>query len=253
MSFSSRNTDKSGLEQPGTEPVLANVLAIFDSYPYLITRIVPALYHIILVPRGLNREIAIEIGSYQAQMNDLSTCLVFSAADCVYYRPDGIRDLSHCPPRGGNIMSGALKSCFNPLQDPNLACREMALADFKKTHCGKGYICGDLSKGGKPATPEELLNLRGRQANGAPIGLTKCPNCGDWRGQCLDPAPEFEGLIMEVHCFCDNRNRCAACGELLAERKLNGNNYEPTDDGIWHWPGFKAFSHRCNAQKRGAL
>lgn len=252
MSFPNRNTDKSGLKRPGAETAPANVLAIFNSYPYFITRIIPALYHIILVPKGLKREIAIAIGAYQAQMNDLGTCLVFSAEDCIYYRPNGTRDLSDHPPRGGNIMSGALKPCFNPLEIPTLACREMELADFKKTHCGPGCMFGDLSKGGRAATPEELLNLRGRQVNGAPIGLTKCPNCGEWRGQCLDPSPIFKDLIMEVHCLCDNKNRCAACGELLAERKLNGNRYSPTDDGIWHWPGFMAFSHRCNAQKGGA-
>jgi hypothetical protein len=50
---------------------------------------------------------------------------------------------------------------------------------------------------------------------------------------------------MRVHCGCNNDNRCARCGERLAEWKLNANYYDERDGHIWHVPGFSALSHRC--------
>jgi hypothetical protein len=50
---------------------------------------------------------------------------------------------------------------------------------------------------------------------------------------------------MRVHCRCDNWNRCARCGETLAEWRLNANYYDPMDNTIWHVPGFCGLSHTC--------
>ncbi len=50
---------------------------------------------------------------------------------------------------------------------------------------------------------------------------------------------------MQVHCRCQNDNRCAACGGFLYERKLNANYYNARDGQIWHVPGFSGFRHRC--------
>jgi hypothetical protein len=50
---------------------------------------------------------------------------------------------------------------------------------------------------------------------------------------------------MDVHCRCANDNRCAACGDLLHESKLNANTYNEVDGQIWHTPGFSGFGHVC--------
>lgn len=71
-------------------------------------------------------------------------------------------------------------------------------------------MMGDLTKGGHPASAEELARLGGLEVNGVPWGLVLCGSCGLWRGQCLDPSPEFRGKVMTVSCLCDNRNHCAA-------------------------------------------
>ena len=108
-----------------------------------------------------------------------------------------------------------------------------------------GYILGDLTKGGREATADEVGRLAGAGPEGRPRGLESCPTCGEWRGRCLDPSPTFVGKVMTVHCGCQNDNRCAACGGFLYERKLNANYYNPRDGQIWHVPGFSGFRHRC--------
>ena len=52
-------------------------------------------------------------------------------------------------------------------------------------------------------------------------------------------------MVMRVCCRCENDNRCARCGGLLYERKLNSNFFEPADGRIWHVPGFLGLRHRC--------
>ncbi len=49
---------------------------------------------------------------------------------------------------------------------------------------------------------------------------------------------------MQVHCRCQNDNRCAACGGFLYERKLNANYYNARDGQIWHVPGFSGLRRR---------
>ena len=80
--------------------------------------------------------------------------------------------------------------------------------------------------------------------HGVPRGLERCPVCGDHRGECLDPNSRLGNLVVPVHCLCDADNRCGACGGLLGERKLNGNQYDPSDGGVWHLGAFTAFSPR---------
>jgi hypothetical protein len=121
---------------------------------------------------------------------------------------------------------------------------------FAKGLNGSGRIVfGDLTKGGREASPAELRKLRGARKNGVPRGLKRCRTCGDWFGQCLDPAPQFSRKVMQVHCLRQNRNLCAACLTPLYERKLNANYFDLSDGEIWHVPGLSALAHECT---RGA-
>jgi len=111
------------------------------------------------------------------------------------------------------------------------------------------FVVGDLTKGGRQATPEELRALSGRQSSGVPVGLVLCGDCGFWNGQCLDPSPEFHGKVMRVCCRCENRNRCAACGETLYRFRLNANRYDQREDAVVHVPGFCGLTHQCAADE----
>ena len=65
------------------------------------------------------------------------------------------------------------------------------------------------------------------------------------RGECLHDNPKFRGLVIHVRCRCENWNRCAACGELLGDRRLNAPYLDPDDGRVWYVPGFMGFRHRC--------
>ena len=224
-------------------------LPIFDGFPYLVSKIVPVMYHINLLPDDLSKSRLYELASYQAMMNDFEACLVISESLCVYFYPDGKRAIHEFPPQGGIIITGRLKTRIREI--PSTDERVSKLEMYSKDRNPGGLLHGDLTKGGRDATPKELSELSGVNEENVPFGLKRCPICGEWRGECLDPSPQFEGKIMRVHCICDNNNRCAVCGELLAVRKLNGNEFNERDGQIWHLPGFTGLKHKCNIDMEG--
>lgn len=222
---------------------------LFEGFPYLVTPVVSAMYHVILLPDDLGPEDLIEIARRQARANRLPTCLVLKADSALYLAADGSEHSSASPPRGGVIVTSRLRPCRTFAETKTLAARRLALERFANEINPHGEWCmfGDLTKGGRQATLDEAALLAGRQPNGVPRGLACCTRCGGWRGRCLDPSPEFTGQVMEVHCRCANDNRCAACGARLHERKLNANYYDESDGQIWHVPAFSAFNHRCTS------
>jgi hypothetical protein len=220
-------------------------LPAFESFPYLATRIVPAFYHLSLLPRSFEAELLRHIAQRQVAANKLQTCLVFSPDDCLY-EIDGTEFRSDEIPRGGQAVFGKLRLCVEFEHDDELQVRQSLLAAYvEERNRAGGYTLGDLTKGGRDATLDEQLRLAGGQTGGAPRGLDQCPTCGEWTGECLDPSPVFKGKVMRVHCRCENDNRCAACGGLLHARKLNANYFAKSDGQIWHVPGFCGLSHRC--------
>ncbi|MEZ5288065.1 MAG: hypothetical protein R2712_25370 [Vicinamibacterales bacterium] len=220
-------------------------LPFFDGFPYWLTRLAPAMYHVTLLP-AVPGPLLERATTLQARVNGLPICLVLAEHRALYVDANNHARLSDQPPRGGFLCTGRLAAGLRG--DPDSAdlrartARLSALLDAQPT---QGAFFGDLTKGGRPATPDELRSLRGFQPDGTPRGLHRCSRCGDWAGTCLDPSEVFAGLVMTVHCRCDNHNRCARCGGLLAERRLNANFYDPRDRGVWHVPGFEAFGHRC--------
>lgn len=221
-------------------------LPVFDGFPYLVTRIVPAMYHIILLPRDAHPERLQELARRQATVNRLQTFLVLNHGQGTCYGPDGRASPSGDIPTGGILVSGTLQPCEVFSETEDLRRRRAALRALLEATSREGYLMGDLTKGGRPATPEEARRLAGTQANGVPNGLTRCAACAGWKGECLDPSPRFWGKVMRVHCPCDNWNRCARCGQTLHTHRLNANCYAESDGQIWHVPGFAGLSHRCS-------
>jgi hypothetical protein len=91
----------------------------------------------------------------------------------------------------------------------------------------------------------EILELAGRQENGVPKGLARCPVCGDWIGRCLWPNPLkwHEGTTL-ISCRCQ-ANLCSRCGEPIYEFRLGGNIYNEAIGKIQHIPGFVGWMHHC--------
>lgn len=218
---------------------------IFDGYPYLSTRIVPALYHIALLPAGLPESTLVEAAQRQVLANRLPVCLVLAEDHAHYFDAEGNTHVSAEPPWGGAIVTdklAAVMDCDGASHE--VRARQARLATVV-AQCASGFLFGDLSKGGRAATTRERARLSGTRRDGTPRGLRRCVTCGDWKGTCLNTLAPFAGQVMTVHCTCENHNRCVRCGELLFERRLNANYYDPKDQPIWHVPGFCGLGHRC--------
>ncbi|MDO8942859.1 MAG: hypothetical protein Q7U75_06720 [Desulfobacterales bacterium] len=218
-------------------------------FPYLVTRLVTALYHVIVMP-DVEEQRLLATTAAQHRVNDLDTCLVLGPDTAFYFGRDGC-SLSHATPAGGFLVTGSILPSHDVVgwiaADTSWPGRQAMLAEVIRSRSLPGALMGDITKGGRQASDEDCARLGGvnPQEPGVPKGLIRCAACGQYHGQCLDPSPTFAGRVMTVHCTCDNRNRCAQCGKRLYERKLNANYYKPADGQIWHVPGFSALSHRC--------
>jgi len=223
-------------------------LPIFDGYPYLITRVLTGMYHIMLLSEIEDRDRLRELAVDQTTRNRLDAALVYSRSDCLYVSKSSLTVTpSGSPPIGGAIVSHQLKPLQPARMTPDLRARRTRLDAFIKSLNQSGYFVGNGKSEARQATESDLRTLAGWTADGVPKGLSNCDKCGDWHGECLDPSEKWAGLIMRVHCICENHNRCAACGGLLYKRRLNANYYNPTDNEIWHVPGFSGIVHKCSA------
>jgi len=224
---------------------LGSPLPLFDGFPYFIVRVVKVLRHVTLLPADSSRARLEDLAHRQWEANRLDTCLVVSEDLALYLCADGRMTPTSQLPRGGVLVTGRLRPPDELPIPREVARRSRALARFiERTRPREGYLMGDLTKGGRAATLDELVRLEGRQPGGVPRGLLRCPACQGWTGECLDPSPQFRGQVMRVHCRCENNNRCARCRDPLAW-KLNANYYDEADGQIWYVPGFVALSHRC--------
>src|SRR5207247_434991 len=219
--------------------------AVFDGFPYLLTRVAPAIYHLSLLPAEHEADVLMGFGHRQMQANRLPACVVLGADLCAYIVGPGEARRSRDLPWGGVLVTGKLAPCEDFPETPELAERRRRLEAFLQARKSGGYAFGDVRKGGRPATPDDMIRLTGRQLSGVPGGLVRCASCHDWKGECLDPNPRLPGLVVQVNCRCENDNCCARCGELLYDWRLGANYYDPQDGQVWHVPGFCAFRHRC--------
>ena len=218
----------------------------FDGYPYLLTRLLPGLHHVIVLPGEISSLQLVELAEQQFEANKLDMCLVLSSERCVYYRPGADAKLSTTLPTGGAIVGGRLKLWRVVFPSPETLHRQLRLACRIAAARGKAAdLVGDLTKGGREATAREIERLAGSQSDGAPRGLSRCTECREYRGECLDPGPQFAWMLTRVHCGCDNDNLCARCGRRLHSRKLNANYFDDAARQVWHVPGFFAMAHIC--------
>ena len=199
-------------------------LSYFDGFPYLLTRVDPSVYHIAVLPAALGLDNLTSIARLQVDANKLDTCLVLDRTSCVYFEPDGTERPSAAIPYGGIVFADRLHLCERFAASPELLCRQERLRAFV-ADMPVGAIFGDLTKGGRRATADDVDRLE------------RCRTCGDWCGECLDA-----GMVVTVCCYCQNHTYCAHCGHPFAERRVNANYY---DGRVWHVPGFAAFGHRC--------
>ena len=220
-------------------------LPVFNGYPYLVVRLQPDFYHLSILPTDRTLRALGEVGRSQAQINDLQVCLALGPNSCFFYQPDGTETESDYVPRRGIVACGVLKSAEDFPMTSEIVERLRSLEAFAKSVSGQEYAFGDLTKGGREPSKFDAESLPGSQPNGIPLGLTRCGGCGDWRGKCLDPDPLVPGLLIRIHCLCENMNLCAHCLHRLCDRKVDASYYSEQDGKIWYIPGSCALRHRC--------
>jgi hypothetical protein len=218
---------------------------LFDSFPYLLTRVVSQLRHYMLLPSDVSEDQLERFTRIQGEMNLLDTALVLDEETAFYCHADGYRGYSSIVPRGGYPVAGKLQPAVAFAETDEMKARWAELRAFVSKHSPDGGYLVGTSKGGRRATELELAELSGFQEGRVPLGLERCEICGEWRGECLDPHPSLREWLTPVHCRCDNHNDCAACGHTLADRRLNANFFNVERGQIWHVPGFAGLSHRC--------
>lgn len=219
-------------------------LDCFDGFPYLLTRVAPAIYVISLLPGDWSVERLSDLALRQARANRLDTCLALGPNLAEYFNRNGSIEKSTIAPRGGILIRGPLRLAEEFSNSEDLRHRGKWLKKYLAPQ-QPGYVLGDLTKGGRRATDEELRTLKRRLVTSIPPSLERCETCSKLRGECLDRNPLFEGQVMTVACRCQNENRCARCGELLFERAVWANFYDEATGDIIHVPGFVGLRHRC--------
>jgi len=237
--------------------------------PYLVIEIVAALYHLTVLPADFGDDDLEAIARAQVEANRLDACLVLGERRVLAIDAEGVeRRETEVPFRlFGHWISAAVTRRLRtarPLPPTDEVLRrqtalEAAIREYPARRAEvlrqrgmlppADFVVGDLTKGGRDATPDEFQTLSGRQSSGLPIGLARCADCGLWKGECLDPSTEFSGKVMRVACGCENWNRCARCGGMLYRFRLNANVYDVRTDTVVHVPGFSGLSHQCAADE----
>lgn len=225
------------------------MIPAFDGYPYLITRIGhTALRHITPLPADWPRDRLLDVACRQVAANQLEACLCLAPNTGVQIWTDGWLNVTYTPI--GDPVIDRLTPPEPIPHSPELAARRARLVAFVEARAPKsGYLVGDGLEGGRPATTEDRKRLSLRDASGIPAGLVRCPDCLGFRGDYLALNGEGNGdrrpRVIEVHCACQNDNRCAACGEPLAESRLSSYSYEETTGSVSYLAAYAGLGHHC--------
>ena len=225
----------------------------FDGYPYLVTRIGhTALRHFAIVPADWDRDRLIELARRQALANKLETCICLGPNDAVFVSREGEASAATFVPTGIPVAD-RLVVAGPPPDTAEQAARRKCLRDYATRWKARGYLVGDNLEGGRPATPDDVARLSGRGPAGLPPGLRRCLDCGQPRGEYLSLRGFSDGQdydersphVVEVHCRCDNHNRCAGCGGPLADQRLSAYYWDEERGSVLYVAAYCGLSHRC--------
>ena len=155
--------------------------------PYLMVEIVAALYHLTVLPTDLPEDDLKAVAKAQVRANRLDACLVLGERRGLAMNAEGTERLvAETPFRLlGHWSSAAvtrrLKTASPLPATDELVRRQTALEDAIKEYPARraevlrrrgmlapaDFVVGDLTKGGRAATPAELEALSGRQSMNA--------------------------------------------------------------------------------------
>ena len=221
----------------------------FDGYPYLVSRIghTPLRHHAIL-PADWTRSRLRHLARRQAEANRLQTCLVTGPAEAAYFGETGrVLDSEKLPT--GLPIHGRLAVVETIPESEELAARRQVLKTYCELHRLEGYLVGDGLEAGRYATPPDMDRYLIGPLDGMPKGLVRCPGCNHLAGEYIAFRGEGNGdevpRVIQVHCPCENHNRCAACGQQLASRRLSSYGYDEGKKAVVYHAAYLGLGHRC--------
>ena len=208
------------IDFPIAPPVTLSQLPPFDGTPYVTITLNPGVLQYFLLPAEWDTEELVDFAVRQHSANKLLTVLALRPSYSVWYFPDGpsgpVQDLPH----PWMAVDGPVRPCRDIPETDELRERKARFSRFAEMTIRRGKVPPwNPEKSLRTATGTELVELEGLQANGVPKGLSPCPDCGRWRGECLHS--RFKGSVLRIDCACINDTRCARCLELLGEFKLD--------------------------------
>ena len=77
-----------------------------ESLPYLVERLIPAVYQRVGLPEVDDESVLIEAANDRCISSGRRVCLVFGPDRCLYLEPDGSWKWSSDAPSGGAVISG---------------------------------------------------------------------------------------------------------------------------------------------------
>src|SRR5581483_11717396 len=161
-----------GPAQPASPAAPRAELAVFDSFPYLVTRVVPAMYHFTLLPGDASDRELTELARAHWRANRLDVCLVTAPDRAVFISAHGRERPETTPPMGGVPIAGRLRASKTWAATAELQARHQRLAAFIDRHAPKGgSMLGDLTKGGREANADDVARMAGANHEGVPRGL----------------------------------------------------------------------------------
>ena len=229
-------------------PTMGTVPA-FDGYPYLVTRIGnSALRHIAVLPATWPRERLLDLARRQVAANRIDTCLALAAGDAIYVTADGVEEQATHVPTGLPVIDRLRLAAALPTTS-ELEGRRARLRTYTAAASSTGYIVGDGLEAGRPARAADLVRLRGNDDDDPHPRLVWCATCGDLAGDFLANDGEGNGdmtaRVIRVHCRCENHNRCAWCGDHLADHRLSAYYFIEATAQVCYVAAYSSFSHRC--------
>ena len=209
-------------------------LPYFSGFPYIWTRIVPSLYHIIVVPKLSEPQLR-DIAIRQALANHLPTCLVLGDKACYYFdRTDGRENWALSFPAAATSSTAR---CNLASRSSQMQTSQGASASWSTTR--KPRIPAATWSQRQIRDPRQTVNAFDSGGGGWTVFKGASPDVLSVRnggGMSLPPIPGSAARLSGVYCLCENDNLCAACGKRLYERKLNAAFFNPRDRKIWNVP-----------------
>jgi len=216
---------------PIAPPYSLEELPAFDGTPYVTVAQNPGVLQYFLLPAEWDTEELVDFAVRQHSANKQLTVLALRPSYSIWYFPEGISGPVQDLPHPWLAVDGPVRPCREIPTTEELERRKARFSRFAEMTFRRGRIPPVSPEGSlRTATETDLEALDGLQANGIPKGLSKCTDCGRWKGESL--WSRYEGSVVRIDCACGNDTLCAACLEPLAEFRLNTCIYDEENDTV---------------------